>query len=184
MDYLESADTQQIDGVSYPVWGDGARFTLEFEWEPVVFAISDGQQSVTAAFQPQDYGATYEQTAYAVDGLYTFSDTGESRNARLFFSDGKLTRVTGITGSGELGAPSEITPQIGDTFTIQERWMDLDSSGKVSQTATQDGVTLTFGEQPFQWKTLDAAPGEYIVGFIVTDLDGNTQQVFAKVTVQ
>jgi hypothetical protein len=184
MDYLESSDTQQIDGVSYPVWGNGKNFTLEFEWEPVVFSISDGQQSVTALFQPQDYGATFEQAVYAVDGTYTFSDTGETRSARLYFTNGKLTRVTGVTGSGDMGAPSEITPQTGDTFTIQERWMDLDSSGKVTQTATQDGVTLTFGDQPFQWKDLDAAAGEYIVGFIITDLDGNAQQVFGKVIVQ
>ena len=183
-DFLESSDTRQIDGVNYPDWGAGSEFTLEFEWEPVVFALSDGQQSVTALFQPQDYGASVEQAVYTVDGVYTFADSGETRSARLYFSDSKLTRVTGITGAGELGAPSEITPQTGDTFTIQERWLDLDASGKVSQTATQDGATLTFGDQPFQWKTLDAAPGEYIVGFIVTDLDGNAQQVFTKVIVQ
>ncbi len=183
-DFLESSDTRQIDGVNYPDWGTGGDFTLEFEWEPVVFAISDGQQSVTALFQPQDYGATFEQAVYTVDGAYTFADTGESRSARLYFSNSKLIRVTGITGAGELGSPSEITPQAGDTFTIQEHWLDLDASGKVSQTATQDGATLTFGDQPFQWKTLDAAAGEYIAGFIVTDLDGNAQQVFTKVTVQ
>jgi hypothetical protein len=183
-DFLESTDTRQIDGVSYPDWGNGNDFTLEFDWEPVVFALSDGRQSVTALFQPQDYGATFEQAVYTVDGVYTFADTGETRSARLYFSNSKLTKVTGITGTGEMGAPSEITPQAGDTFTIQERWLDLDTSGKVSQTATQDGATLTFSDQPFQWKTLDAAPGEYIVGFIVTDLDGNTQQVFTKVIVQ
>jgi hypothetical protein len=119
-----------------------------------------------------------------VDGDYTFASTGQTLSARLYFSNSKLTRVTGITGVGELGAPSEITPQPGDTFTIQERWMDLDANGNASQVATQPGATLTFGDQPFQWKTLDAAPGEYIVGYIVTDLDGNAQQVFTKVTVQ
>jgi len=183
-DFLESSDTRQVDGVNYPDWGAGSDFTLEFEWEPVVFSLSDGRQSVTALFQPQDYGATFEQAVYTVDGDYTFADTGETRSASLYFSNGKLTRVTGITGTGELGAPSEITPQTGDTFTIQERWLDLDASGNASQSTTQAGATLTFGAQPFQWKTLDAAPGEYIVGFIVTDLDGNAQQVFTKVIVQ
>jgi hypothetical protein len=183
-DFLESSATHQVDGVNYPDWGTGEDFTLEFEWEPVVFALSDGQQTVTALFQPQEYGTTWEQAVYTVDGLYTFSDTGEARSARLYFSAGKLTRVSGITGAGDMGAPSEITPQAGDTFTIQETWLDLDSSGNVSQTATQDGATLTFRGEAFQWKTLDAAPGEYVVGFIVTDLDGNTQQVFTRVIVQ
>jgi len=183
-DFLESAETRQVDGVNYPVWDSSGDFTLEFEWQPVVFAISDGRQSVVALFQPQEYGAAFEQAVYAVDGRYTFADTGESRSARLYFSNGKLTRVSGVTGDGELGAPSEITPDRGDTFTIQETWLDLDANGSVSQTVTQDGATLTFGDQPFTWKTLDAAAGEYIVGFIVADLDGNTQQIFAKVTVQ
>ncbi len=42
-DYLESSETRQVDGVYYPVWPDG-EFTLEFEWEPIVFAIDDGTQ--------------------------------------------------------------------------------------------------------------------------------------------
>jgi len=45
MDYLESGDTRQIDGYTTPT-GRGA-FTMEFEWEPLMFAISDGSTSVT-----------------------------------------------------------------------------------------------------------------------------------------
>ena len=45
------------------------------------------------------------------------------------------------------GAPREITPQQGDTFTILETWMDLDSERKVTQVATQEGGTLTFGDR-------------------------------------
>ena len=52
MDFLESPDTRQVNGVYYPDWGEVNEFTLEFEWEPVVFAIDDGQQRVTALFQP------------------------------------------------------------------------------------------------------------------------------------
>jgi hypothetical protein len=62
--------------------------------------------------------------------------------------------------------------------------MDLDASGKVSQVATQQGATLTFGTQAFQWKVLDAAAGEYIIGFIVEDLDGNATESYTKVIVQ
>ena len=54
-DYLESSVTRQVDGVYYPDWGDGD-FTLTFDWEPVVFAISDGESIVPALFRPEDYG--------------------------------------------------------------------------------------------------------------------------------
>ena len=50
-DYLESDDTREIDGVYYPDWGEG-EFTMEFEWEPLMFAVSDGVDSVVAALAP------------------------------------------------------------------------------------------------------------------------------------
>jgi hypothetical protein len=95
-----------------------------------------------------------------------------------------LQQVFGFTGEGETGAPREIIPQTGDTFTIQQTWMDLDQGGKATKTVTQDGDTLTFGDQMFTWKELDAAPGEYIVGFIVKDLDGKGQETYTEVRVE
>ncbi|MBN1582410.1 MAG: hypothetical protein JXA89_17010, partial [Anaerolineae bacterium] len=183
-DFLESDDTREADGVYYPDWGDRTEFTMAFEWEPVVFAIDDGIDSVVALFTPQSYGATFEEAVYTVDGLYTYADDGESRHARLYFSDGLLRQVFGFTGQDETGAPREIIPQPGDTFTVLEKWMDLDTQGKVVQTASQPGGTLTFSDQMFAWKTLDAAPGAYIVGFIVEDLDGDEFEVYTQVGVE
>jgi hypothetical protein len=51
-DYLESANTQELDGVYYPVWPEAQEFTMEFEWEPIVYAINDGENSVVAKFLP------------------------------------------------------------------------------------------------------------------------------------
>ena len=83
-----------------------------------------------------------------------------------------------------MGAPREIIPQPGDRFTILEQWLDLDQSGRVVQRTTLEAGTLTFGDQMFAWQELDAAPGQYIVGFIVEDLDGNTTAVYASVAVE
>ena len=184
MEFLESDDTREIDGVYYPVWPEDGEFTLEFEWEPLVFAIDDGVNSEVALFTPESYGASFEEAVYTVDGIYTYADEGESRYARLYFSDGVLRQVFGFTGEGGTGAPREIIPQAGDRFTILERWLDLDQNGRVVQTATQEGGTLTFGEQMFAWRELDAAPGEYLVGFLVKDLDGNAYEVYTGVVVE
>ena len=183
-DYLESDDTREVSGVYYPVWPDKEQFTMQFEWEPLMFAISDGANSELALLTPQTYGAAPEDATYTVDGIYTYADGGETRTARLYFRDGIMRQVFGFTGDGETGAPREIIPQAGDTFTIAETWMDLDESGQVVKNATQEGGTLTFGAEPFTWKELDAAAGDYIVGFIVEDLDGNAQEVYTQVTVE
>jgi len=182
-DYLESPETRELNGVYYPDWGAEA-FTLAFNWEPIVFAIDDGATTAVALLTPENYGASAEDAVYSVDGLYTFADGGEQRHARLYFSNGKLTQVFGFTGEDGTGAPREITPQRGDTLTILEEWSDLDAEGNVTQVVRQEGETLTFGEEMFTWQQLYAAAGKYVVGFVVEDLDGNSQTVFTPVTVR
>jgi len=182
-DYLASSATRQIDGIYYPDWGNGS-FTMKFAWEPLVFALSDGQKSVPALLTPQAYGASSAEAVYTVDGTYTYADSGDTRYARLYLSNGTLTQVFGFTGENGTGAPREIIPQAGDTFTIQEKWLDLDARGNVVREATQPGDTLTFGNRMFTWKEMDAAPGDYLVGFIVSDLDGAKKEVYTRVSVQ
>lgn len=183
-DYLESDQTREIDGVYYPVWSANDIFTMEFEWDPVFFAIDDGANTVIANFEPHTYGATYEEAVYTVEGIYTFADSGETRYARLYFANGVLQQVFGFTGEDGNGAPREILPQTGDTFTVLDKWLDLNAQGQVTQTSRQAGGTLTFGTQMFTWTELTAPAGEYLVGFIVEDLDGNAYQMYEQVTVQ
>ena len=90
------------------------------------------REPVVAHFTPQSYGASFEDAIYTVDGIYTYADGGESRYARLYFRDGVLRQVFGFTGEGGTGAPREIIPQAGDTFTVLENWMDLDQQGQVA----------------------------------------------------
>jgi len=91
--------------------------------------------------------------------------------------------VFGFTGTEETGSPREINPSPGDTFTVLDKWMDLDPGGGAITMASQEGGTLTFGSQPFTWVELNAAPGQYTVGFIVKDLDGNSYETYTTITV-
>jgi hypothetical protein len=182
-DYLESSQIRQVNGVYYPDWGQGS-FSLKFNWEPVVFAINDGSKSVSALFKPEDFGRTAEEAIYTVDGTYTFASNGDKLTARLYFINGLMRQVFGFTGQSDASTPREITPGAGDKFTVRESWLDLNSSGQVSSPATKDGNTLTFGQKMFTWKTLDAAAGDYVVGFVVEDLDGNQQQALTGIKVK
>ena len=182
-DYLESGDTRQTNGVYYPDWGEGA-FTLEFEWEPIVFGISDGKSVYTALLSPVEFGASREDAIYSVDGLYTYT-SGEQRYARLYFQNGNLKQVFGFTGTeGPNGAPREITPSKGDAFTILDQWMDLDGQGNVIDNVYQEGGTLTFNDALFTWQELEAPAGRYVIGYIIEDLDGQAITVFDQVNVR
>lgn len=86
--YLESSQTDEQSGVYYPVWRQSDEFRMNFEWEPTLFSITDGTQSTVALFNPMAYGAAAEDAVYAIDGVYTFADSDEQRQARMFFQDG------------------------------------------------------------------------------------------------
>jgi hypothetical protein len=182
-DFLESADVREVSGVFYPVWPDDS-FSMTYEWDVTVFGISDGTQNAVALFEPLQYGATAEEAEYIVEGVYTFAQTGERRYAQLHFQNERLTQVIGFTNETDTGAPREITPEQGDTFTIYDKWMNVDANGQVSGVAQQEGSTLTFGTAPFTWVQLYAAPGDYVIGFIAEDLDGNQFPAYAQVTVR
>ncbi len=183
VDYLQSSQTRNVGGVYYPVWPDN-KFTMKFTWNPVVFAINDGKKSVPVLFTPESYGAAPADTVYSVDGIYTPVDGSGARGARLYFRDKILRQVFAFTGNDPSGSPREVNVKPGDTFTTLDTWYDLDSKGNAGAPTTQKGQVLTFGDQPFRWRDLDAAAGEYIVGFNVEDLDGNPHQSFSRVTVQ
>jgi hypothetical protein len=181
-DYLESPDTREIGGVYYPVWDENG-FTLNFTWEPIVFGISDGTQNAVALFKPDSYGADAASASYTVEGLYTFVQTGESQYAQLRFQDGKLVAVYGFNGQDDTGAPREITPTQGDTFTIYETWMDVDANGQVTGAVKEQSYTLTFGDQPFRLEKESLMPGEYLVGILVQDLDGGFTRKYVPLTI-
>ncbi len=183
-DYLESQDTREVGGIYYPVWPQNEEFSMNFNWDASLFSVSDGSTSLLALFKPLSYGATAAQAEYVLDGTYTFVDTGEQKYAQLHFIDGKLARVYGFQGRDDTGAPAEITPSQGDTFTLLQKWMDLDASGNVSQVVYEPGDTLTFGSEAFTWEAVYAPAGDYLVGFLVSDLDGNTNQAFTQITVR
>jgi hypothetical protein len=184
-DYLESSDTRELNGIYYPIWPDSESFKINFNWDGSLFSVSDGTTSVLALFNPAAYGASAEEAVYTLNGTYTFADSGDQKYAQLLFMDGKLTQVYGYQGVDDTGAPAEITPSNGDTFTILQKWMDLDTSGNVTQVVDVPGETLTFSNNSvFTWSAVYAPAGDYLVGFMVADLDGNTSQMFTQITMR
>lgn len=183
-DYLESPQTSELQGVYYPEWPDASTFTLNFDFEPLLFSISDGSQQVLALFDPVNYGSSAEQAIYSVRGTYTFSASGEQRLARLYFKDGNLFQVMGFNGTEEASAAAEITPSLGDTFTPSRKWLDLDANGQVTGVSYDDGDPLTFGSSAWTWEQVYAPQGQYLVGFLVSDLDGKITPAYTQITVQ
>ena len=183
-DYLESPQTGQESGVYYPNWPDAEQFRLNFDFEPLVFTVIAGDQEVLALFNPLSYGRDASEAVYYVDGTYIFSETGESRTAQLLFRDGKMFKVLTYTGGSTAGAPYETAPNIGDTFIVSRRWLDMDTSGNVTGVSFDEGDEITFTGETIEWGTQYLPGGSYLVGFLVADMDGNITPIYTQVTVR
>lgn len=184
MDYLESPETAEQNGVYYPLWPQADQFRLNYEFEPVVFTIRDGTQEVLALFNPQSYGKDYQDATYAVDGTYTFQDSGESHSAQLLFKDERLYKVLIFVGSDEVGAPYEVSPNVGDSFSPSRRWMDLDSNGNVIGTSYDQADSFSFSGGLVSLGSQFLPSADYLVGILVSDMDGNVTPVYTQISVE
>jgi hypothetical protein len=121
MQYITSEDIKEVDGVAYPDWGDDGVIPIEFIWQSGVYQVSDGVNSELALVYPTQFTAAGEQATYAVNGIYTFSDSGETRPAKIQFdASGQMKRIVSsqTTEGGLVNSLWEITPRPGDQFTI------------------------------------------------------------------
>lgn len=183
-DYIDAGKTRSIDGVYYPNW-QGSDIEIEFEWEPILYSIDDGDGVMAAVLlDPEDYGTTRGYPTYTVEGRYT-SAKGKSREARLFFKKGELIKVLSLGNSRAASTPRVLTPRAGDTFTIYNLIIDLHSDDDQTpvEYRYEEGDTLTFGDSKWTIAEYSAPTGDYVVGIQADDMDGNRYENYAVITV-
>jgi len=183
-DYLASPQSGEENGVYYPIWTDEEQFRLNHDFEPLEYSITDGNQDIFAQFTPLIYGKDYSETVYFVDGIYTYQATGDALTAQLLFQDEKLLKVLTFTGSDTTGAPYEVTPNIGDTFTVKQRRIDLDNGQSIIDASYYQDDTITFTGKAITSKSFYLSDAEYIIGFLVADMEGNITPVYTQITVK
>ena len=182
MDYLVADQTKQLNGVDYPDWPEGA-VDVDFDWTPKAFAISDGTNSVRALLSPEDYGNDTTSAAYSLSGIFTPADGTEPVYGLLIFRDNRLETVWAYTGKTDVGPISEVSPEQGDTFTVLEEGISLKENSS-NEDFSREGGTLTFGDKDFVVKETPAPSGDYVVGFIAEDLDGQIYDQYEAVRVE
>lgn len=67
----------------------------------------------------------------------------------------------------------EITPQAGDHFTDYVQYYTYDSSDNPTYNYVLSDDVFTWGEQGFSFYSSYPADGQYAVGIIAYDFDGN-----------
>ncbi len=183
--YIESDEIKNISGILFPDWGSDTSFELSIDWEPTIYFISNGyeEEDQFAFFEPEVFGATPETDIYSVSGVYTYSDSGETRYAVMKFTgDGKMKAIYGFTGENMQGAVHQITPKSGDQFTVIEEWLEFEQNEE-GELVLYEGGTITFRDRPITMEAYYGYPGEYILGIILEDIDGNFTEQYAGLLV-
>ena len=62
--------------------------------------------------------------------------------------------------------------------------MEKDTSGNIVDIVSEEGEKIVFSDTALEWEQVYAQDGEYLVGFLVSDLDGNMTQSYARVRVE
>ena len=185
MDFLDPEQTKSTDGVFYPDWGGASKIAIEFEWDGNLFALKADRKTELALLYPEDYGASPAAATYTVDGLYTTAKGKKPRRVIMTFQDGELIQVLAYRGAEATGSLRELTPKKGDRVTILENWLGPDpADSSQSVWYTEEGTTLTFGDDNFTWTDAAAPKGEYQIGFIAEDFDGNWYEAHTTLTVK
>ena len=107
--FIEPGTTKEIGGVYYPDWGEGGVVSVEYDWEPTLYFMSDGNEANDqfAFFNPTVYGADVEHDIYTVRGTYTFLDSGTQIDAEIDFNgDGDMQSVWGFSDADDGSAPA------------------------------------------------------------------------------
>jgi hypothetical protein len=185
-------ESREQNGVFYPVYerSNGAiHLNLDSELNP--FAICNGMTASNCAFANttiENYTPQSEDLIQLVKGLYIYADMGQRVEATMYLynrQDFELRNIIGYFGNaGEIRSPSEIIPKPGDQFMVWEEGWTIDGNGIPRMVGYREGYSLTFNDQSVFVGKLHPVSGEYQVGIMVEDMDGNRTWQFAPVTVR
>jgi hypothetical protein len=170
---------KEVNGVVYPNWGAqtvNGVLSVAGDFWPEDLVITDGM----AYIRPLFISEGYDQNAVTY-GTYVSAATGENRRARIRFNidSTALIDVFVFNQEGTMLVPHEITPEPGDQFIAENIWIDP-VTGDMS---VSTGEVFTFGDGDIWLDTVPALPGDYIVGIMAVDLDGNQYVQTIRLTV-
>ena len=190
IDYLQMSEIgDEVNGVVFPVYDrkDGV-IHVSTDWNLAADGVCDANACVFALVNPDKFTTQPEKRLYYVEGWYVYADTGERVEAAAYFNNKGNNQLNTIIanpvsdGSG-VTTPSEIIPRSGDQFITVNTVLTFNETGQFTG-EYEEGNVLTFGDAPLNFGTFGTPdPGNYLVGIMVMDMDGNKTWQFAPVAI-
>ncbi|MGZ9163712.1 MAG: clostripain-related cysteine peptidase [Anaerolineales bacterium] len=173
--YYVAENTVSVDGVNSPDYGPSP-VQVQYEWSPTLYTLTDGEHDAFVLLEPAEYLSADGETIYAVYGQYTDALSNAPVDARFYFdASGNFLYAYAFPDNDNNGAsnPVEITPQPGDHFADYVQYYTYDSNNEPIYDYVLSDDVFTWSEQGFSFYSSYPADGEYAVGIIAYDFDGN-----------
>ena len=188
IDYIKGNSSQEQNGVVYPIWErTNNKIHINLDWQPAPNGICNGSACAFTVVNPDKYTTDPIDLMYFVEGWYLYTETGEKIEATMYFNNFGEDLIRNIivnpVGADSVIMPRTLKPQPGDQFIMLDTWWTIDNNGQIKD-SYQEGNVLTFVDQPFYFVTGPTDVGEYVVGIMVEDMDGNNTFEFAPLIVR
>ncbi|RMG95827.1 MAG: hypothetical protein D6706_11320 [Chloroflexi bacterium] len=168
--------THLPDGNQIFEWRDGVHDDFFVWYTDVTYLYDAFGNGDFVIMWPTDYG----RSLFTVQGEYHRAGTTSGIKANLVFDHHtrQLVRIWG-TQPTQNDAAAEIIPQPGDTFQIDNFYLDANN-----QIIREPGITVQFDDTPalyFEWRPLP--DGNYFLGFRAENVAGETAEAFHDFTI-
>lgn len=168
-EHVRSAVEKEITGLVHPVWDSEINLSLEIS--PVIRVLTDGLNAAFAFMHPLEYA----QEGCQLEGLFTKKDSGNANRARLKFDlDGEMTDKQIILEKRGRLVTHDLTIKSGDMFIPTVKVLtDFNLSNPKMHSLRGISGTLTKLEDPFHWVDEAALAGDYLLGLVIEDYNGD-----------
>jgi len=185
--YHFAPNTTTVNDVNSPDYG-ASPIQVEYEWDPSLFVLTDGQTEAFALFEPEEYINSDGTSTYSVYGQYTYANGGTPDDAKLVFDpDGNLLHIFALPdpdGDG-ISTAVAVTPELGDQFTDYVKSYYLDANGgPATYDYSLSSDVFTYGDAGFKFESRYPVDGQYAIGIYTVDFDNNTVESYKFITYQ
>lgn len=167
--HVRSKAEKEINGLIHPVWD--SEISLSLEIVPVIRVLTDGLNAAFAFMHPLEYA----QEGCQLEGLFTKKDSGNADRARLKFdTTGELTDKRIIKEKRGRLMTHDLSIKSGDMFIPAVHVLTaLNLKNPKMHSLKGISGTVTKLEDPFHWVDEAALPGDYLLGLVVEDFNGD-----------
>lgn len=179
-DHVRSAIEKDVNGLIHPEWDSEINLSLEIK--PIIRLLTDGINAAFAFMSPGAYG--FE--GYQLEGLFTKKDSGNSNRARLKFDNtGEMTDKQIILEKRGRLITRDLAIKSGDMFIPAVQVLtELNFSNPKMRPLQGISNTLTKFEEPFHWVDEAALVGDYLIGLVIEDFNGDHYHHYLPFTIE